>query len=308
MALAYAASIPTRDETAFPRGSVSRRHDFGLMMQLEEPRHREPWRLPSVDPQAGVPWHVSGSILGMDVGLAVLGLRRLSDSMVEAPTLSANEAKTLARSVTLTNPFALGNVARDHVAAAIARGRDRVRRLASNPEDFDALAREVRLDGLHRRERRWVLRENPDRLMDYLSLAELLMAGRPAKDLDLDAWGAAGLALNGCLCTQFELPMWNTYTGRISVGLLGARLADLTLRVAELTAEAGLPAAVTPALLQAAMQDLIDDVRMFDDDDWLTLMRTAQRLTRERLEDYASALTASGGPLVPAEGPITRKP
>ena len=90
------------------------------------------------------------------------------------------------------------------------------------------------------------------------------------------------------------------------MGILGARLLDLNLRVAELTAESRLPARVIPDLLDAAIQDLIDRVRMTDDDDWLTLVRAAQAVGRERFDDFAAALTAAGGPLVPAETPIPK--
>lgn len=308
MALVYAVSIPARDATTLPRGSVARRHDFGFQLPLDEQRRREPWRMPSVEPQAGVPWHVSGSMLGLDVGLAMLALRRLSDTMVDAPTLSANETKTLARAVTLANPFDLGNEERDLITAAIARGRERVRGLAARPDDLDAVAGEARLDGLRRRQLQWVLREEPARVLDYLSLAELLVLGGPSKAIRLDVWGSTAMPFGGCMCTSFELPLWNTYTGRISVGLLGSRLADLNFRVAELTAEAGLPAAVIPSILDVAMQELIDQVRMMDDDDWLTLVRTAQSVTRERLEDYAAGLTVAGGPLVPAGSLGPRKP
>jgi hypothetical protein len=62
--------------------------------------------------------------------------------------------------------------------------------------------------------------------------------------------------------------------------------------------ELGLPAATTPYVLTAAVQDYIDDVRPADNDDWLTLVRAAQAIPRERIEDYAAALTA-GGPLIP---------
>ena len=42
------------------------------------------------DFQPGVPWHVSGSLLGLDIALASLTLRRLSlDGPVDAPKVSS---------------------------------------------------------------------------------------------------------------------------------------------------------------------------------------------------------------------------
>ena len=46
------------------------------------------------------------------------------------------------------------------------------------------------------------------------------------------------------------------------------------------------------------MQDFIDDVKPTDDGDWLTLVRRARTVPRDRVEDYIAAATATG-PLVP---------
>jgi hypothetical protein len=59
-----------------------------------------------------------------------------------------------------------------------------------------------------------------------------------------------------------------------------------------------LPAPLAKVVLSGAMQDFIDEVRPTDDNDLLSLARTARALTRERLEDYVAVATASG-PLVP---------
>ena len=50
------------------------------------------------------------------------------------------------------------------------------------------------------------------------------------------------------------------------------------------------------------MQDFIDEVRPTDSDDWLTLVRMARSVTRERIEDYVAAVAADG-PLVPDAAP-----
>jgi hypothetical protein len=65
--------------------------------------------------------------------------------------------------------------------------------------------------------------------------------------------------------------------------------------------EMRLPAALAKAVLSAAAQDFIDEVRPTDDADWLTMARGARTATRERMEDYIAAAAASG-PLVPAKG------
>jgi len=74
---------------------------------------------------------------------------------------------------------------------------------------------------------------------------------------------------------------------------------DLNLRVAVALAELKLPAALARGVLAAAMQDYVDRVKPLYPDDWLTLVRAAQALSTERIQDYIAALTVNG-PLVPA--------
>jgi hypothetical protein len=59
-----------------------------------------------------------------------------------------------------------------------------------------------------------------------------------------------------------------------------------------------LPAALARVILSGAVQDFIDEVKPTDDGDWLTLVRQARTMPRDRLEDYVAAATATG-PLVP---------
>jgi hypothetical protein len=62
-----------------------------------------------------------------------------------------------------------------------------------------------------------------------------------------------------------------------------------------------LPAALARVVLSAAMQDFIDQVKPTDEADWITMVRVARTLTREQVEDYMAAATATG-PLVPDDG------
>ena len=58
--------------------------------------------------------------------------------------------------------------------------------------------------------------------------------------------------------------------------------------------ELRLPAPVAKAVLSAAVQDFIDETRPTDANDWLTLVRSARMVPRERIEDYVAVATASG--------------
>jgi hypothetical protein len=80
---------------------------------------------------------------------------------------------------------------------------------------------------------------------------------------------------------------------------MASRVADLNLHVALTLYELQLPAALARHVLEAAMQDFIDEVRPSDPNDWLTLARAAERLSRERLEDYVASAAAVDGPLAP---------
>jgi hypothetical protein len=155
------------------------------------------------------------------------------------------------------------------------------------------------MDGWRRRAAIWSLAHDPTRAATMFSLGELLALGGGASSDTLDAWGMAAFVTTGCLCTRFSAPGgWWNLTGRPQLGLLATSVADLNLHVGLVLRELGLPAAITPYVLEAAVQDYIDEVRPADNADWLTLVRAAQAIPRERIEDYVAALTAHG-PLIP---------
>lgn len=112
----------------------------------------------------------------------------------------------------------------------------------------------------------------------------------------------SALTVNGCLCTRFRPPArWTLWTGHPQLGLIGASISDLNIHIAAMLHDLHLPAGLTRYVLTAAVQDFIDEVKPTDPDDWLTLVRSAAQVSRERVEDYVAAATADG-PLVPMEG------
>jgi hypothetical protein len=90
--------------------------------------------------------------------------------------------------------------------------------------------------------------------------------------------------------------VWTLRVGRPHLGLLAATVADLNLRVAITLFELGLPAALAKSVLAVAVQEFVDETRPADSDDWLTFVRAARGLSRERIEDYV-ATAAFNGPL-----------
>lgn len=299
--LAYAVAIGDPRSAVLIAGNAALQHDFQSKDTPEAERPRTPWTIAAE--QAGLQgrWHMLGSLLGVDIGLARLGLRRVSSEPPDhPPTLNENDVRTLQQGVALMNPFALTDGARDAIAGAIKRGRERVGRLAADPSAFDTVAADARLDEWRRQAMRWMARNEPDRLAALFSLSELLRLGQPSVDPSaLDAWGGVMIPFDG----SFRLAMpgdltWDEMSGRPMTGLLAAMVPDVNLRVAEALSDRHLPALLGRSVLSAAMQAFLDAADLNDDDDWAAAMGAARDLTDGCLDDCVSALTA-GGPLVP---------
>jgi hypothetical protein len=243
---------------------------------------------------------VSGSLLGLDLGLSSLALRRTSlGALSEAPTLRSTDKDIFTQTIALLNVFELRDGDRDAIAEAIARGRERLAGLAGHRDVFDAIADDIRLDGWRRRAVRWSIVRDPERVPALFSLTELMLLGAPQTYASLRAWGMAASAYDGCLCTVLTPPgRWILGAGRWPRGTMATHVADLNLRVAVALAEMKLPAALARGVLGAAMQDYVDRAKPLFADDWLTLVRSAQALSTERIQDYIAALTING-PLVP---------
>jgi hypothetical protein len=297
ISVTYALSLGDPQGTTLLSGNVSRRHDFGFSEKNSEIRVRAPWIEPEPQVQPGVPWHVSGSLLGLDLGLSSLALRRTSlGALPAAPSLRSTDRNTFTQTIALLNVFDLRDGDRDAIAEAIARGRARVAGVVA----LDTIADEIRLDGWRRRAVAWSLAHDPQRVPALFSLAELMHLGAPALSTTLRAWGMAASAYDGCICTMVTPPgRWMLGAGRSPRGTVATHVPDLNLRVAVALAELKLPAALARGVLAAAMQDYVDRVKPLYADDWLTLVRAAQALSTERIQDYIAALTING-PLVPA--------
>jgi hypothetical protein len=323
MSLVYALDIGDPDGTTLLGGDPSRRHDFGLDARYAAARLRGAWAEPSDVSMAGAPRHVEGSLLGLDLGLSALALRRIDSGEVPpAPTLMSPDRGTFIKTAATISPYDLTDAGRDAIVAAMGRGRARVEALSTEAGRLRAegasaslvdarlsrdraeagwndLADQIRMDGWRRRAGRWALANDPALLPSFLSLAELVSVGEPAPDLPLDRWGMIGLATDGCLCTMApQLGHVPVLAGRPQLGLLATQVADINLRIAERLGGLGLPASLARGVLAAAVQDFVDHARPIHPSDWLTMVRTAQAIPDDRVDDYVAALTADG-PLVP---------
>ena len=250
--------------------------------------------------RGGAPWHLSGSLLGLDVALAVPSLRRVSDDP-PSPTLPAADRVAFARTVALLPARALTDASRDTVLRLVDAGR---RRLAavSSADDARALADAAGLGAWRREALAWAVAHDAASIPGALSLSELAWAGNPQTPADraaLDAWGTGRLTATGELATRGPRGRgWEGAVAHDARAGLATSIGDLNLRVAAFLAARQLPASLAPDLLSAATLDLIDRVAAPRADDWRAVVAGIRALPDARLEDAVAALTADG-PLRP---------
>jgi hypothetical protein len=220
------------------------------------------------------------------------------------PTLAHEDVAGLAEAVVAINAFRLTDESRDLVSDRIRRGRARVSEAALHPSALNTLLATAGVDGLRRRLALLAASTAPSRVFEYLSLAEVLAVGcaggAPIPPDVLDRWGVPSRLLDGSFGLRMPARLaWRERAGRPGSALLSAQLPDLQLRVAEWLADKRLPAMLAPGILSFAMWDLTMTTQVAGQDDWLPVLRSAQAVSSDRLEDYLSAL-AAGGPLVRA--------
>jgi hypothetical protein len=140
-ALVYAVALGDPEGAVTLSPDVVDRHDVLGTRAMD----RDLAWLPAVERTgSGAPWHVGGSLLGLDLALARSALRRLSaDEMPPVPTINLNDEMTLARTAVFARPQHVDDRTRTEIAAALVRGRARV------------VPPGVTSGGLRRRPRQW---------------------------------------------------------------------------------------------------------------------------------------------------------
>jgi hypothetical protein len=295
--LAYAAALGERDGFSISAVEAARRHDFGFMPALTR---ASPWRGPLPGTDASQRWHVSGSLLNLDVGLSEFSLVRMSlKQPPRPPMLPDADRRAFIEGVALVKPSALTDADRDAIAAALRNGRDIVAR-AHTAEEIDELAVRAGLSGPRRALLPWISAHDPSRLSAFLSSRELLWLGAPPGLPDrLHAWGAPAAPHVGCLCLRLvERRPWDIYAGRLHSGMFASAFPDLSLKLAELLSELQMPAALLGPVLTAATLDFVNSAVSRSGDDVRGPVEFVAALRPGRLEQYLALLT-TGGPLVP---------
>jgi hypothetical protein len=301
LVLIYTPALGDPEGPALLGGDIPFRHAFGLDGAAGLRRAQMAWALPREQVGDGSPWHLEGALIGLDIALARLALRRIADNeMPIAPTINLNDQLTLARTVVAMNPREFRDDDRDQLVAAITRGRARVAAAGTDRAALLALAAEVQMSAAFRQTLTWTLTRTPDAAPTFFGLRDLMWLGKPDVPKDrLDRWGVYAEGLNNRLRPAMPMPApWESYSGRADGGLIATQTPDLTLRMAEETARLKLPAQLIPALLTFATQDYWHEVESRFPDDWTAMVRQPLAISPSRVEDYVAAL-AGDGPLRP---------
>ena len=303
MEAAYAVALGQRDRAVISADEAAQRHEFGLY--LPGGGRSVAWTLP-LD-AAGAPrgWHATGSLLGLDVRLALFSLLPLSSRPPpRRPTLDDDQRRVLIETVALVEPASMTDREGDVILAALKKGRARVASLRT-AEEVEAVGDEIRLGPQRRALLAWTMTLAPerDRVEAFLSPTELLWLGLGRAPLTpgLHAWGMPSEPRVGCQCLRLvDRQPLEVLNGRWHSGIFASAFPDLNLRLAELLAELQMPAPLLAPVLASAMLDLVDSATSRDSDDRRGLVEFVQALRPERVELYLALLTTDG-PLVPVE-------
>ena len=255
--------------------------------------------------QPGSAWHVTGSLIGIYLALAPLGLRRISLEPLDGPPrLSNGERDAFAVGVALMDPARLKDRDRDAIVTAVVRGRSRVEAaLASGGEALTSVMDALEFEPRRRRALAWTIANDRAKAEDGFAMVELLALGAVPADVDLDAWGTSSLASTGCPCTALaRTDTWRHLESRPQAGLLASVSPDLNLRIALELQALTMPAALAHQVISAATLEFTESVAPIDAQDRLALARAAHDVPRSRIEDYIAATAAVGGALVPDSG------
>jgi hypothetical protein len=294
----YAAALGRRDQSSIVADQAAARHDFGL--RSTSSRRYAPWRLPSAGGSLRG-WHVTGSLLGLDVSLAEFSLVRLSSKPPKRrPTLNEDDRRALTEAVAIVDPIAIADDVRDVIVDAMQKGRTRLAALPT-PEETAAIADRVHLSSLRRTLLAWLMTHDKERMVAFFSPAELMWIGLDGAPIarGARALGAPGGPRLGCFCLTLSEPRpWEMFAGRWSSGILATDFPDLNLRISELLAELHMPAALLAPVLASATLDFVNNASSRDPDDRRGLVEFVRALRRDRVEEYLALLTTEG-PLVP---------
>jgi hypothetical protein len=292
--LAYAVNMGWADDLPLTAAAASRRHAFG---RPQGPNRDRTWAAPSINVDRRFPWHVSGSLLELDVALAPIATRRLSlRPLAASPLLNTGDRAALVTTAAVLDPGVFTDEAQQLVCTLLARALQRLASVAG--AEGREIAAHARLSPLRTAVFEWRVASDRRRLAEFFSMTELVrigLAGDPVPDA-LGRWGNYDLALSGRSAPgRFPAYPVERYAGRVR-RLLAAALPDLQLTLAWRLAEMRLPAALVPALMASASVEVVNTAPSRYTDDWEALVSRVRDIDAHAVERYLGLLT-TGGPL-----------
>ena len=303
--IAYAASMGWAEDLPLTALGAFRRHVFS------EPSPGGTldayWQAPTVVTGRGDPWHVAGSLLGLDDALGPVTLRRPSlRPLGAAPALNTGDRRWFVSTVAGIDRRPFTDDAQRRLVDLLERGRKRL----GSAHGIDAVRETAARAGtspLRQTLASWLAAVNPAAVADVFSMTDMLRLGSSTDTVPdgFDGWAPVQPPVTGRLGPG-ALPAlpWERYTGR-STRLVSCALPDLTLTLAARLAELELPASLIPDLLPSATFELVNTATPRHADDFDALAERAHLVDRRAVERYLGLLTV-GGPLRPA--PATRTP
>jgi hypothetical protein len=264
------------------------------------------WQAPVVVTGRGDPWHVAGSLLGLDDALGPVALRRPSlRPLGAAPALNTGDRRWLVSTVAGIDRRSFTDGAQRRLVDLLARGRAAIASAHGSDAVRDTAER-AGTSPLRQTLAGWLATIEPNGVAGVFSMTDVLRLGAsgdgPADGFD--GWAPVQVPLTGRLAPG-PLPAWpwERYTGR-STRLVSCALPDLTITLAERLAELELPASLIPDLLPPATFELVNTAMPRHADDFDALAERVRLVDRRAVERYLGMLTV-GGPLRPAAAPHT---
>ena len=298
--VAYAAHMGWGERLPLKADAAMQRHRFAIEVTGTRVDDLS-WLPPRITTGADEPWHVGGGVLGLDVALAPLALRRLSmKPPVTPPRLTDGVRELFTTTVVLLDRRRFTDDSQRQLVSLVARARARLNAAATG-DTAAAIAADAGVSPLRTTLAPWLAANDPPALGRFFSLTEQVrigLEGRPIPE-ELNQWGNRARLLTGRdACGPLPALFWERYAGRRQDGLVAYAVPDLQLALGLRLAELNLPAVLVPDLVSPATHDFLLQAPTAHPDDWRAMVDQAAGLTPQAVERYLNRLTTDG-PLRP---------
>ena len=300
-AIVYAPHVGPRGSQALLGGDPSLLHDLGGDETVTGELALVAWSAPAEVRDRSIGWHVRGSLLGVDLALGRFALRHVVvDEVPPAPRFTDLERFALTEPVLLISPFDQTDADRDALLAALARGRARLADARASGDGLLEVAAAAELDEWRAQALPWMAAHEPDHIVEFWSLAELVRLGSDGVSGTgaFDAFGSSMWSVRGQLACRFPWRQpWTSLAGRMGLRMAVGLVPDMAIATAEALAALKLPARLSAGLLAATTQELLVTIQVNHSDDWMALVSGVRSVSKHSFEAFVTALTGDG-PLI----------